>query len=56
MFNDNYKRRSGVFMVNFEHISHLLTHISTVSIVNFEQVNDSWVNTRILSSTSLTQT
>ena len=31
--------RSGVFIVNFEHISHL-----SVSIVNFEQVNSSWDN------------
>ena len=29
-------RRFGVFIVNFEHISHLC---SSVSIVNFEQVN-----------------
>ena len=33
-------RRFGVFIVNFEHISHLC---SSVSIVNFEQVNDGWV-------------
>ena len=33
-------RRSGVFIVNFEHISHL------VSIVNFEQVNASWEITK----------
>ena len=31
-------RRFGVFIVNFEHISHLC---SSVSIVNFDQVNDS---------------
>ena len=31
--------RFGVFVVNFEHISYLC---STVSIVNFEQVNASW--------------
>ena len=31
-------RRSGVFIVNLEHISHL------VSIVNFEQVNAGWVD------------
>ena len=30
-------RGSGIFIVNFEHISHL------VSIVNFEQVNAGWV-------------
>ena len=29
-------RRSGVFIVNFEHVSHLY---SSVSIVNFEHVN-----------------
>ena len=32
-------RRSGVFIVNFEHISYLFL----VSIVDFEQVNVSWV-------------
>ena len=31
--------RSGVFIVNFEHISHLVL----VSIVNFEHVNADWV-------------
>ena len=31
-------RRSGVFIVNFEHISHLVL----VSVVNFEQVNAGW--------------
>ena len=31
-------RRSGVFIVNFEHISHL---------INFKQVNVGWVNCRI---------
>ena len=31
--------RSGVFIVNFEHIS----HCSSVSIVNFEQANADWV-------------
>ena len=36
-----YWRRSGVFIVNFEHI--LLS--SRVSIVDFEQVNVSWVQT-----------
>ena len=30
---------SGVFIVNFEHISHL---VLVVSIVNFEQVNAGW--------------
>ena len=33
-------RRSGVFIVNFEHISH---HFSSVSIVDFRQENVSWV-------------
>ena len=33
-------RRLGVFIVNFEHISHFC---SSVSIVNFEQVNFDWV-------------
>ena len=31
-------RRSGVFIVNYEHIT-----CSSVSIVNFEQVNADWV-------------
>ena len=31
--------RSGIFIVNFEHISHLF---SSAFIVYFEQVNDSW--------------
>ena len=35
-------RRFGVFIVNFEHISHLC---SNVSIVNFEQVNAGWALT-----------
>ena len=33
-------RRSGIFIANYEHISHL---ISSASIVDFEQVNVSWV-------------
>ena len=33
-------RHFGVFIVNLEHISHLC---STVSVVNFEQVNGGWV-------------
>ena len=33
-------RRFGVFIVNFEHTSYLC---SSVSIVNFEQVNAGWV-------------
>ena len=33
-------RRFGVFIVNFEYFSHLF---SSVSIVNFEQVNAGWV-------------
>ena len=36
-----YVQSSGVFIVNFEHISHFY---SSVSIVDFEQVNVSWVN------------
>ena len=32
-------RHFGVFIVNFEHISHLC---SSVSIVNFEQVDGGW--------------
>ena len=32
-------RRPGTFVVNFEHISHLFSSVSIVSIVNFEQVN-----------------
>ena len=34
-----YWRRSGVFIVNFEHIFYFALE---VSIVNFEQVNASW--------------
>ena len=37
-------RRFGVFVVNFEHISHLC---SSVSIVNFEQVNAGWERCKI---------
>ena len=37
--------RSGVFIVNFEHISQL-----AVSIVNFEQVNANWVATKTFQS------
>ena len=33
-------RRSGVFIINFEHILHLVLVISTV---NFELVNADWV-------------
>ena len=33
------RRRFGVFIVNFKHISHLC---SSVSFVNFEQVNPGW--------------
>ena len=33
--------RSGVFIVDFEHISHVF-HFFIVSIVNFKQVNVSW--------------
>ena len=34
-------RRSVVFIVNFEHISHLAL---SVSIINFEQINAGWVS------------
>ena len=34
-------RRYGVFIVNFEHITFL--PCSSVSIINFEQVNTGWV-------------
>ena len=34
--------RSGVFIVNFEYISHLV--LSSVSVVNFEQVIANWIN------------
>ena len=41
MFKVNIQwRRSGLFIVNFEHISHLF---SSASIIDFEQVNVSWV-------------
>ena len=36
---------NNVFIVNFEHISHLVR--SSVSIVNFEKVNAGWVMTLI---------
>ena len=35
-------RRSGVFIVNFEHISYF-TPCCSVSIANFEQVHAAWV-------------
>ena len=38
-------RRSGVFIVNFKHISHFG---SSVSIVEFEEVNVSWVHAKDL--------
>ena len=38
--NNKDRRRSGVFIVNFEHISQLF---SSVSIFNFEHVNAGWV-------------
>ena len=34
-------RRSGLFIINFEHI---LDHFSSVPIVDFEQVNVYWIN------------
>ena len=42
MFKVNNKTRFGVFIVNFEHISHLC---SSASIVNFEHVIAGWVMT-----------
>ena len=33
-------RRSGIFIVNFEHISHLISVL--VFVVNIEQVNAGW--------------
>ena len=45
-------RRFGGFIVNFEHILHFC---SSVSIVNFEQVNAGWdTRSEILSLTSVT--
>ena len=49
MFKVNNKdirttRRSGVFIVNFEHISHIAL---VFSIFGFEQVNVSWEEERI---------
>ena len=38
--NNKDRRRSGVFIVNFEHISQLF---SSVSIFNFKHVNAGWV-------------
>ena len=38
-------RRFGVFIVNFEHILHLC---SSISIVNFEQVNADWEDLQIV--------
>ena len=44
--NKNTKRRrSGVFIVNFEYILYMF---SIVSIVDFEQVNISWVGIETL--------
>ena len=40
------RRRFGGFIVNFEHISHLCSSVSTV---NFEQVNTGWEYDRVLS-------
>ena len=36
-----FNNKDNVFIVNFEHISHF-TRCSSVSIVNFEQVNANW--------------
>ena len=38
-YNRRQWRRFGGFIVNFEHISHLC---SSISVVNFEQVNAGW--------------
>ena len=38
-------RRFGVFIVNFEHISHLR---SSVSVVTFEKVNAGWVQNKYI--------
>ena len=46
-------RRSGVFIVNFEHISH---HFQEFSVVNFEQVNAEWVVLLSLRFISFTNT
>ena len=43
-------RRSGVFIVNFEHI---FDHFSSVPIVDFEQVNVYWINQNKISLLSL---
>ena len=40
-------RRSGVFIVNFEHILHIF--LSSVSIVDFKQVNVTWAKTNNMS-------
>ena len=40
MFKVYHRRQSGVLIVNFEHVLHLF---SGASIVEFEQVNVSWV-------------
>ena len=42
--------RFGGFIVNFEHISHLF---STVSIVNFEQVNAGWKENSYLAAMNI---
>ena len=46
-------RRFGVFIVNFEHISHLY---SSASIVNFEQVNAGWVRAFSSNRTNILKT
>ena len=38
-------RRFGVFIVNFEHISHLR---SSVSVVTFDKVNAGWVQNKYI--------
>ena len=44
-------RRSGIFICNFEHF---FTPCSSVSIVNFEQVNTGWEVTTINLVTNIT--
>ena len=41
--NKRHWRRSGIFIVNFEHISHLVLVFEHIShLVNFKQVNAGW--------------
>ena len=38
-YNKDIRRRSGVFIIDFDHIP----HFSLVSVVDFENVNNGWV-------------